>query len=168
MKTIRELRTKLRFNYSELNSHLFLMRKHNKIDFDVFLESKMQYLQRDLVWNLDQKRELIWSILGNRKIPRLAIMVVGETHLIIDGKQRLTSMFNFYDGKFTLLIDKKEYFYDELPSDYKAVIRSYAIPIYIAYEDYDITFTDKDKIDWFKLINFAGTPQDKNHLLKFD
>lgn len=167
MKTIRELRTQLRFAYYEINSHLFYMHKHLKVDFDVYLKSKKQNLQRELIWNLEQKRELIWSILRNRKIPRMAIMVIGEDYLVIDGKQRLSTMFDFYEDNFTLLIDDKEYFYSELPQDYKTVIRGYAIPYYVAHEDYEDKFTDQDKIDWFKLVNFAGTAQDKKHLDKF-
>ena len=75
MKTIRELRTTLDFNPQEINSWVLLIDKKT-IDFDIYLQSLGVNLQRGYVWNISQKRELIWSILMNRSIPRLAIMLV--------------------------------------------------------------------------------------------
>lgn len=173
MKSIRELRQLLPFKYEEINSLLHILARR-KIDMDVWLPTKGINLQRELVWDLDQKRELIWSILMNRKIPRLAIMNIipcieidiDGIYQIIDGKQRLSTMIDFYKNKFTLKTDDGDLYFNELPIDYQRVIKGYAIPIYIAYEQYGNQFTDDDKIKWFKLINFAGTPMDKKHFEK--
>lgn len=173
MKTISELRKTLNFVPHEINSQLRLFSENNKIDFDVYLPSKGINLQRDFVWNIDQKRELIWSILMNRNIPRMAMMnvIVDKSNLdgvyqVIDGKQRLSSMIDFYRNKFTLLIDGNEYFFKDLPIDYQRVIKGYHFAYYLANEPLDDPFTDQDKIDWFMQINFAGTPQDKEHFEK--
>jgi len=173
MKNISELRTTLKFNPQEINSQVGYFAEKIKIDFDVFLPTKNMNLQRDFVWTIDQKRELIWSILMNRNIPRMAMMNVitdisdtNGTYQVIDGKQRLSSMIDFYNNKYTLLIDSKEYLYKELPKDYQDVIRGYHFPYYIVNEDYGNTYSDQDKIDWFMYINFAGTPQDKSHFDK--
>jgi uncharacterized protein with ParB-like and HNH nuclease domain len=173
MKSIGELRTTLNFTPHEINSQVKYFAEHVNIDFDVFLPTKNMNLQRDFVWTIDQKRELIWSILMKRNIPRMAIMnVVSDisdtdgTYQVIDGKQRLSSMIDFFNNKYTLLIDSKEYLFKELPKDYQNVIQGYHFSYYIANEDYGDLFTDQDKINWFMYINFAGTPQDKLHFDK--
>jgi uncharacterized protein with ParB-like and HNH nuclease domain len=170
MKTIKELRTVLNFHPQEINSILEIFARNSSIDFDVYLPSKGMNLQRGLVWSLQQKRELIWSILMNRKIPRLALMnvIIDEIDIdgvyqVIDGKQRLSTMIEFLNNKFTLEIDRKEYFMRDLPIEYQRVIKGYPFAYYIANEPIGKPFSDQDKIDWFKYINFAGTPQDLEH-----
>ena len=86
------------------------------------------------------------------------------TYQVIDGKQRLSAMIGFYKGEFGLIIDTINYFYKDLPEDYQRVIAGFMFPYYIVNEDYGNKFTDEDKINWFRYINFAGTPQDAEHL----
>lgn len=171
MKSIRELRTTLRFHPQEINSSVKYFAENCNIDFDVYLPTKGINLQRNFVWSVEQKRELIWSVLMNRHIPRMAMInVVSEKddikgkYQVIDGKQRLSSMIGFLKGEFDLVIDNKNYLFFELPEDYQRVISGYMFSYYIVNEDYGNKFTDKDKINWFKFINFAGTPQDKEHM----
>lgn len=173
MKTIRELRTSLSFTPHEINSQIKYFAEHVVIDFDVYLPTKQMNLQRNFVWDIEQKRELIWSILMNRNIPRMAMMnVLTDEHCIdgvyqvIDGKQRLSAMMDFYNNKYTLVIDEKEYLFKELPTDYNNVIKRYNFAYYIANESSNAPFTDEDKLQWFMYINFAGTPQDKTHFEK--
>jgi hypothetical protein len=84
--------------------------------------------------------------------------------LVIDGKQRLSTLFDFTDDKFTLEIDGKEYLFSELPDDYQGGINRFYFRYYVVNEPWDDRITDEQKIRWFKLINFAGTPQDSEHL----
>lgn len=112
----------------------------------------------------------------NRNIPRMAMMNIiikngdelDDIYQIIDGKQRLSTMIDFYNNKFTLLIDGNGFLFKDLPQDYQNVIKGYHFAYYLANEPIGEPFTDQDKIDWFKLINFAGTPQDKKHFEKLD
>lgn len=173
MKSISELRTVLKFHPQEINSSIKFFAENCNIDFDVYLPTKGINLQRDYVWTIEQKRELIWSVLMNRHIPRMAILnVVSEkedlkgTYQVIDGKQRLSSMIDFYKGNYDLIIDEKSYYFKDLPEDYKRVISGFMFPYYIVNEDYGNTFTDEDKINWFRYINFAGTIQDAEHFKK--
>lgn len=164
MKSIRELRGTLRFNQQEINSFVKFFKNEN-IDWNVYLPTKGKNLQRDFVWTLDQKREIIWSILIKRNIPRMAIInTIDQVYQIIDGKQRLSSIFDFTNDLFTLLIDGEGYLFSELPVDYQNVISGYAFPYYIVNEEANDPITDEDKINWFRFINFAGTPQDKEHM----
>ena len=170
VKTIRQLRNQLDFYPSEVASSVKYFRKNN-IDWNVYLETRGMNLQRDYCWTLTQKRELINSVLIGRHIPHCAIInTISKSNdkedlfLIIDGKQRLSTLFDFVDDKFTLIIDEKEYLFSELPSDYQSAINGYYFRYYVVNEEWDNRITDEQKITWFKFINYAGTPQDIEHL----
>ncbi len=148
--------------------------KERKIDFDVFLPTKGINLQREKVWTLLQKRELIMSILMERFIPNICTLSLidyddkkgGDIIQIIDGKQRLSAMIDFYDNEFTIILEGNEYHYIDLPTDYQSKIANYHIRHQTSYDDFNTKISDEVKIDWFKKINFFGTPQDVSHLEK--
>lgn len=174
MKSLREIRNSYDLNPQEQSTSVKYLKRNStdvEIDWDVYLPSINKNLQRDFIWNIDQKRELIWSILLGRHIPHLAIInsisdknVLMDKYLIIDGKQRLSTVFKFIDNEFTIIIDNKEYLFSELPDEYKNTIMNYHFRTYMVNEYFDKRITDQDKINWFKFINFSGTPQDKEHL----
>lgn len=166
MKSIRELRMTLSFHPEPINSSISFFAEHATIDFDVYLPSKKMNLQRDFVWDIHQKREIIWSILMNRHIPRMSMInTKNGVYQVIDGKQRLTSMIDFYNNKFYLIIDGESYYYKDLPIDYQRVISGYYFAYNIVNEDYDNVITDEQKISWFKYLNFAGTAHELSHLI---
>lgn len=171
MKSIKELRATLSFHPQDVNSSIKYFAEHCNLDFDVYLPTKGMNLQRGFVWTIDQKRELIWSTLMKRHIPRMAILNVTNSakdtegvYQVIDGKQRLSAMIDFYKNLYTLEIDGKEYLFSELPEEYQRAIAGFMFSYSIVNEDYEERFTDEDKISWFRYINFAGTPQDAEHL----
>lgn len=59
--------------------------------------------QREFVWNLKQKSELVESILMGIPLP-MVYFFEGDNGVIqvVDGKQRLTSLFEFIDNKYPL------------------------------------------------------------------
>ena len=116
------------------------------------------------------------SIIYGRHIPNIALISASPKRFpdrgafsrefeVIDGKQRLTTLKDYLEDKFTILLEGAEFRYSELPYDYKsgAFLRLY-LRTYEYVEDYDKFISDDEKIAWFKFINFAGTPQDKEHL----
>lgn len=172
MKPLRELRNTFDFNPQEVSSSVGYFFKNN-IDWDVYLPTKGFNLQRDFVWNLDQKRELIHSMLIGRHIPHCAVINVIDTNnenkdiwQVIDGKQRLTTINLFLLDEFTIELEGKEYLFSELPNDYQIAINRFYFRYYVVNEEWGKPITDDQKISWFKFINFAGTPQDKQHLDK--
>lgn len=81
---------------------------HPGVDFDV------EY-QRDHVWELSDKVALIDSIFNNIDIGKFVFVqrdfgVKGKLYEIIDGKQRLTALKEFYEDRFMY----KGYFFSEL------------------------------------------------------
>lgn len=170
MKTLNEITSEF-----DLYPHPLTYRikyfKNKNIDWNVYLPTKGKNLQRDFVWTIDQKRELIFSVLIHRHIPPCAIMNIvnkeninEDTYLIIDGKQRLSTIFDFIDNKFTIVLEDNEYLFSELPEDYQKQILNYDFNCFNIDEPWDNPITDEQKITWFKFINFAGTPQDKEYL----
>ena len=152
----------------------------NRIDFDVYLPTKSKNLQRPYVWTIEQERELMYSILVGRYIPPIRYISLIDTSnssldliQVIDGKQRLNAIIRFLQDKFTILIDNNEVLYSQLPNDFKDEIDNYHIRGQAMYQSYDknavpIYITDEVKIRWFRLINFSGTPQDKEHMDSFN
>lgn len=167
MKPLQELLDNAPYTRAELRRTELRSVISSKIDFDVYLPTKGKNLQRPFVWTLEQKRELIWSMLLQRPIPTISLYVDSDGEgndikQVIDGKQRLSSMIDFLNDKFTIVVEGKEYFYSQLPQDYQTAIRSCPIPCYLAYNSRPLS--DQDKINWFKIINFGGTAQDVEHL----
>lgn len=170
MKTIRELRDVLDFHPEELTSRLANFVRE-EIDWDVYLPTKGKNLQRGFVWSLDQKRELINSVLLGRHIPHCAIInkldpsgKVDGILQIIDGKQRLSSLVAFYQNEYTIELEGKEYYFKNLPLDYRQAVSNFYFRYYVVNEYHDKLISDEQKINWFKFLSFAGTPQDKEHL----
>lgn len=58
--------------------------------------------QRMYVWDNKKASRLIESILLNIPIPLIYMVAINGQINVIDGQQRLTSIFNFLDGKFKL------------------------------------------------------------------
>jgi hypothetical protein len=130
-------------------------------DFDVYLPSKGMNLQRPLVWTIDQKRSLIESVLVHRSIPPISVIHADDdVYQVIDGKQRLNAFIEYMQGKFNFC----GYYYEDLPKDYYMRIKTHCICAYRLIEYSDAIVTDDEKIEWFRLINFAGTPQDLEHM----
>jgi hypothetical protein len=149
--------------------------RNYEIDFDVYLPSKGVNLQRGLVWTELQKQELIFSVFkqkfgsfnGVRLVPPFhAVRIDDKSFQIIDGKQRLTTLISFYNGEFPIVFGGKSYFYNDLSEQLQNAIRGFNVELIIKYHYEDDPVTDEHKIEWFELINYSGTPQEKEHLDK--
>jgi|ERR1051325_1043934 hypothetical protein len=149
----------------------FAEEKYGNIDFEVFLPSKGINLQRDFVWDLFQKQQLIISLLKGIKIPHLSIIQYSpneqeRVYKIIDGKQRLSTLISFYRNEFSIEWEGENYYYQELDRKAQKEIELFGVQADVMYEWWDDMISDEDKIKWFEMINFLGTPQDQQHLNK--
>lgn len=139
-------------------------------DYDVYLESEKRNLQRDLVWQLFQKQELIYSILEGKIIPPLSLIFRRDriiqnqpTHVkVIDGKQRLNAVLDFVNDKFP--ITKKdgyeEFYYSDLKeSGICDIIDRFSFMAHLYSEEVDTdeyNLSDEQLISWFNYVNFMG------------
>jgi len=164
MKTLQELQDIYTVRCHPLAIRVSSLMKYN-VDFDVFLPSKGKNLQRPLVWTIEQKRQIVMSVLLKRHIPNVSIFYTSDdVHKIIDGKQRLTSIFSFVNNEFTIILDGEEFYFNQLPNEYKTEIIYYPVRINIINQEYGVPIDDNFLIHWFDMLNFAGTPQDFKHI----
>jgi hypothetical protein len=98
-----------------------------------------------------------------RYIPPISVIYNdADIYEVIDGKQRLSAIIAYLKGEFEYC----GYTVNNLPKPYKGQIKRFYIEADRLLPEYDVPVTDDEKIEWFKLINFAGTPQDEKHLEK--
>jgi hypothetical protein len=148
-----------------------LERNDYSFDFDVFLPSKGFNLQRDFCWILYQKQQLILSILRENPIPKVSVIKSTskdgiEVYKVIDGKQRISTYIDFCRNLFPIVVDNKEYYYNDCDDMVKYHIDRFDFPGDLAYEYWDHPISDDDKIKWFIQVNFAGTQQELEHFAK--
>ena len=124
--------------------------------------------QRSAVWKLDQKQLLIDSILRKIDIPKLYLRETnsnGFTYEIIDGQQRMRTLWEFLSNKFSLseeaehvLVGENEFdiaeaTYEHLPSKLKVErIHKYTLDVVIIQQA-----TEDEIADLFYRLN-NGTP----------
>jgi hypothetical protein len=188
MKTVREFREPYRqfTDIETLDTSVTFLKKYNELDFDVYLPTRDMNLQRKFVWDDKQKRELIYSILIGRKLPSFAFVLEGNHKFqIIDGKQRISTIFDFIDGKFPIALEFLEeeipsgiepenldfypVYYGNLPEDFQLQFDRLMIQYYrfcVPIDGIDQEVFDEFRINWFYFLNHAGTPQEKEHMLK--
>jgi alpha-acetolactate decarboxylase len=182
MQTLQELKKQFDIKGKFSDPELVFKRVKNlpeildMIDFDVYLPSIKENLQRPYVWVVEQERELINSILIGRYIPPIRYVSLINPNgsmldliQVIDGKQRLSAIIRFLQDKFTIEIGSKEFLYSELPIDFKSEIDNFLIRGQAMYQQYNekselIPITDESKIKWFCLINFSETKQHEDHM----
>lgn len=142
------------------------------IDYDVYLPSKGKNLQRPFVWTEEQKSELIHSIFKGIRLTNISIIIFTDdskrerkkTYKIIDGKQRLSTILTFINNEFPLHYNGSKYYFKDLPEEMQSILNRFDIVQDLVYEYQDKMISDDNKIAWFEMINFAGTPQDIEHL----
>ena len=154
------------------------------IDWDVYLPKYDRNLQRPFVWTIEQKAELIKSILRDIEIAPLTIIQVRDRQAeyplvwqIIDGKQRFSSILSYLRGEFPITIEGEEFYYNDLPDELQKKIKWFDVRAYVVYhniyhntdnltdrERLRETVTDEDRIELYLYINYAGVPQDEQYL----
>lgn len=188
---------------SEHDVKRFYFSQFIKIDCDVYLPFYKKKLQRDLVWSGEQKEDLIKSLIIGLAIPPIIIAqrlpvkndFTQEVFIksgnkfcyIIDGKQRLNTVQEYLNNKFSVF----GCFYDDLPKvsrlsnflngqDLQEKIRTgldcvyYPIPVLSSnlYNKELETFLfpkdlQDDMITLFLKHNNTGVSQDKRSLKKW-
>lgn len=152
--------------------------KYCDFDFDVFLPTLGVNLQRGLVWCLNQKREFIYSCLkGNDfgKVHLIEIIPEGGRRIngkslyeVIDGKQRLSTILAFINNEFTIEVGSNEYYFGGLDKPTQYAISHWEVTGRIAYSYHNKQISDRDKLLWFKRVNFMGTSQERDHMDKLE
>ena len=103
--------------------------------------------------------EVIKSILKGYPLGIIYFNVAGNKYEVLDGQQRITSIGRFVKGKFAIKDDKgMEQYFSSLPSNLQEKIKKTTLLIYIC------DGTESEIKEWFKTINIAGIPLNKQEL----
>jgi hypothetical protein len=72
------------------------LNQNMKLDFNIEIQRQAEQ------WDIKRKSLFIMSMLQNYPIPDIHIIKDGSRHYVIDGKQRLTTLFGFMEGAFKI------------------------------------------------------------------
>lgn len=126
--------------------------------------------QRGLVWTLDQKQSYVMNLFLEKAVvaPTLILNWIVEENEknsfeVLDGKQRLSTLFDFMDNKFPLANGK--YFYDLSSDDTRYILR-----LDVRYTRIECicgrNLTLDEKIKLFLEVNELGTKMSDKHIEK--
>lgn len=122
-----------------------------------YLDMNPSY-QRDLVWSDLQKKELLDSIFADRNIGSFVVIEENFDYELLDGKQRLTTIFEFMLSRFSY---NGKYFH-ELSKEDRSMFRRLMVNKVEMSPKRKLTVADK--VTLFLDINTTGTPVSKEHL----
>jgi len=128
--------------------------------------------QRDFVWSLENKQNLIESIYNNIDIGKIVVRKrsyewvrkrvqagkVAHYKDIVDGKQRLSSIIDFCSNKFP---DKAGFYWDDLSKQAKRHFEQFSC---VAYGELGEQATDADVKSVFLGVNFTGVPMSNEQI----
>ena len=115
--------------------------------------------QRNFVWDNVQKSELIESILMGIPLPVIYLFEQADgKKQVVDGRQRLTSVFNFMNNEFALtdlkiLVKENTKTFEKLTPLLQAKIEDYQIQAYLIKPP----TPERIKFDIFDRVNRSGT-----------
>lgn len=117
--------------------------------------------QREFVYKKEQRRAVIDSIRKNFPLNVMYwVESGGGTYELLDGQQRTLSICQFIHGDFAV---EKSMYYKNLTPDEKNFILNYKLMIYICRGG-----TDREKLDWFEIVNIVGvalTKQENRNII---
>ena len=120
--------------------------------------------QRDLVWEHQDKELLIESIFEGIEIGKFTFIYLQSEsendylYEVLDGKQRLTTLFEFMTDQFKY---KGKYF-----SELNVEDRRYFLNYNVTSGETNFELTEKQKIEYFLKLNTTGKVQSQKHLDK--
>ena len=109
--------------------------------------------QREFRYDTKQQQAVIQTILKGFPLNIMYWSVCEDgSYEMIDGQQRKLSIFGYYcEHAFHITIDERDVlYYTNLTEEEKEKFLNYELMVYFC------TGTDKEKLDWFRVINIAG------------
>lgn len=148
--------------------------KYNTLDLDVWLPKYNMNLQRPFVWDQLKQEQLILCLLRENGLPPFVAVqhddneihtLAPRVYKVIDGKQRITTIFRFIRNEFSIEFKGRRVFYDDIHPWDKSLINNppqCRWNIHYSYKSKPIS--DDTMIEIFERVNFMGVPQDIKHM----
>ena len=119
--------------------------------------------QREFRYETKQKQAVVNTILKGFPLNIMYWSVVGnDNYEMIDGQQRTLSICEYFTHEFNIEDpDRGILYFSSLTPDEQQKFLDYKLTVYFC------TGTDKEKLDWFRVINIAGERLLDQELLNF-
>lgn len=112
--------------------------------------------QREFVYKDEKRNEVINTIKKNFPLNIMYWIKNGDNNYeVLDGQQRTISFCQYINSEFSV----EDFYFQNLTDSEQNEILDYELNIYICEG------TDKEKLDWFKIINIAGEKLEDQELL---
>lgn len=108
--------------------------------------------QREFVYDAKKRNAVIETVSKGFPLNTMYWAVAGDDFELMDGQQRTISICQFVNNDFSLEIDGTTKYFHSLTADRQKAILDYELSIYVCEG------SDSEKLDWFKIINIAGSP----------
>jgi len=102
--------------------------------------------QREFVYDDKQRNAVIDTVRNGFPLNTIYWAVTSNGFEVLDGQQRTISICEYIEGEYSI---KEQYFYN-LTKEEQDEILDYQLDVY------QCEGTDKEKLDWFKIVNIAG------------
>ena len=107
--------------------------------------------QREFIYKDKQRDEVIHTVVRNFPLNVMYWVKSDDGNFeVLDGQQRTISICQYVTDEFSVMLDGMPRKFGNLTSTEQKQILDYPLMIYICEG------TDKEKLDWFKIINIAG------------
>ena len=110
--------------------------------------------QREFVYEMDKQKAVIDTIMKGYPLNVMYWAKNGDRYELMDGQQRTISFCKYHEGAFSVDVEfggkKSPKTFDGLIGSDKTKFLDYPVTVYICDGD------DKEKLEWFKIINIAG------------
>lgn len=107
--------------------------------------------QREFIYKDKQRNEVIQTLRKNFPLNTMYWVVAGDGFELMDGQQRTISICQYVAGDFSVEIDGSPMFFNNLTAEKQKQILDYELSIYVCEG------SEGEKLDWFKIINIAGS-----------
>lgn len=127
--------------------------------------------QRDLVWTQPQKANYILNLFYQKAVIEPTIIEYYDKNLkiyeILDGKQRLTTLFDFIDNKFPVFVAGFKIYFSDLQDSDKAFLLNHDVRYKrIMRKDLSCEIPFETKLELFLEINELGTKLEQDDINK--
>ena len=119
--------------------------------YDKKLNVRPKY-QREFIYGEKERNAVIATLMQNFPLNTMYWVKNSQTYELMDGQQRTLSIAMFVNGDFSMDINGRRCKFDNLTQSEQEIILNYKLMVYVCEGD------DKEKLDWFKIINIAGKP----------
>ncbi len=120
------------------------------VGYGGLLDIRPKY-QREFVYDEKKRNAVIDTVRKSFPLNVMYWVVTDEgTYEVMDGQQRTISFCRYVKGDFSVPVDGHPMAFHNLPKSSQDQILDYKLMIYFC------SGTDKEKLDWFRIINIAG------------